>query len=263
MKRSISNIAWPAAQDESMYLFLQQQGFEGLEIAPTRIFPDKPYDQLAEAKAFARHLKKTFGLAISSMQSICFGRDEAIFGTPSARQSIFDYIKQSIDFSEAIQCGNLVFGSPKNRIIGADQMDIAYEFFGKLGDYAASKNTVLAFEPNPEIYGTNFINTTQEAVDFVKTVNSPGLKVNFDLGTFLHNEEKIEIISDNLGIINHIHISEPYLEPIQHREIHKQISKILGQKQYDQFVSIEMKTPADNAVVKETVTYIKDTFHAA
>lgn len=41
MKLSISNIAWSAEHDAAMYKFLQQEGFSGLEIAPTRIFPIK------------------------------------------------------------------------------------------------------------------------------------------------------------------------------------------------------------------------------
>ena len=45
MKYSISNIAWSKEYDNEMYAFLKQQGIEGLEIAPTRIF-DKPYDNL-------------------------------------------------------------------------------------------------------------------------------------------------------------------------------------------------------------------------
>ena len=41
-------------------------------------------------------------------------------------------------------------------------------FFNILGDYAKLKNTVIALEANPDIYGTNFINTTKEAFSFVK-----------------------------------------------------------------------------------------------
>lgn len=262
IKLSISNIAWAAPDDDRMYAFLKDIGYAGLEIAPTRIFTDAPYDRLPDASAWAKQLHQQYGLAVSSMQSICFGRDEAVFGTQAERIALFGYIKQAIDFAAATGCGNLVFGSPKNRIIAGRPIEIAYEFFGKLGDYAAAKNTVLAFEPNPDIYGTDFINTTTEAFDFVKQINSSGLMVNFDLGTFLHNGEKIEIIEKNLDYINHIHISEPYLEKIQHRQIHKQIAQLLINKGYDRYVSIEMKNGNDTDAVQETALYIKEIFHA-
>ena len=50
MKLSISNIAWSTEHDNTMYQFLKDNGFDGLEIAPTRIFPEKPYEHLSEAK---------------------------------------------------------------------------------------------------------------------------------------------------------------------------------------------------------------------
>ena len=38
-KLAISNIAWHKSDDEAVYTAMQQAGFTGLEIAPTRIFP--------------------------------------------------------------------------------------------------------------------------------------------------------------------------------------------------------------------------------
>jgi len=262
IKLSISNIAWAAQDDAAMYGFLQTAGYAGLEIAPTRIFTEAPYDHIDAAALWAKQLKQQYGLAISSMQSICFGRDEAIFGTGAERKALFDYVKKAIDFAEAVGCGNLVFGSPKNRIIGENQIEIGYEFFGKLGDYAASRNTLLALEPNPDIYGTDFINTTGEALDFVEHVNSAGLQINLDLGTFLYNGEKLEWLENHLDRINHIHISEPYLERIESREIHAQIARLLHDKKYDRYVSIEMKNGNDIGLVQKTASYIKEIFHA-
>lgn len=262
MKLSISNIAWPAAEDPHMYAHLQSQGFSGLEIAPTRIFTESPYQRIPEAIAFADELKHNFGLSISSLQSICFGRNEAIFGAEEERDAISTYIKESIDFAASISCKNLVFGSPKNRIIGENQQEIAIGFFKVLGDYAASKDTILALEPNPDIYGTNFINTTQEAVDFVKQVNSDGLRVNLDFGTFLYNQEQFEVIADHIDLIHHVHISEPYLEKIQVRNEHLQLAALLREKQYANYVSIEMKNLGDTNVVKEAMAYTKQLFDA-
>ena len=49
MKLAISNIAWTKEKDESMYAHLLQKGFQGLEIAPTRLFSERPYEHLKEA----------------------------------------------------------------------------------------------------------------------------------------------------------------------------------------------------------------------
>lgn len=263
MKLSISNIAWSKEYDQKLYFFLKGSGFLGLEIAPTRIFEANPYDRLIEAKSFSDSLKKDFQLEISSMQSICFGITESIFGTPEERNIISNYTKRAIDFATTINCNNLVFGCPKNRIIGENQLDVAMTFFNELGEYAKQKGTILALEANPVIYGTNFINTTKEAFDFVKDVNSKGLKVNFDFGTFLYNEEKITDIEKHLDLINHVHISEPYLEEIKIREIHKDFSKMLADNNYDKYVSIEMKNLEDIEKVASVINYTKDLFYVA
>ena len=53
MKLSISNIGWDAEQDEAVYRLMGAYGFSGLEIAPTRIFPEAPYSQREAAKRWS------------------------------------------------------------------------------------------------------------------------------------------------------------------------------------------------------------------
>lgn len=258
MKLSISNIAWDITQDEIMYEYLHKIGFDGIEIAPTRLVADNPYNNIALSVEKVKYIKEKYNLSISSMQSIWFGRTERIFGTKEERCSLINYTKKAVDYAAAIDCKNLVFGSPKNRIIdNPSMMDIAIEFFYKLGENAKANGVVIALEPNPEIYNTNFINKTNEAIQFVKKVNSKGLQVNMDLGTIIWNNEKINDIVDDIDLIHHIHISEPYLVPIEQRELHKQLSHLLNNK-YDRFVSVEMKKLDDLNTVKSTVNYVNE-----
>ena len=49
MDLSISNIGWEALHDQEVYALMKACGFTGLEIAPTRIFPENPYGCAAEA----------------------------------------------------------------------------------------------------------------------------------------------------------------------------------------------------------------------
>ena len=265
MKLSCSNIAWPAEADGEMHAFLAENHFLGVEIAPTRLFPQNPYDNLSLANRFSRELKETFGLSIPSMQAIWFGVEESIFGTDAERESLLRYTKKAIDFAQAIRCPSLVFGCPQNRRIPSDMPEgeahpIAQAFFRQIGDYAASRGTCIAMEPVPAIYHTNFINTTAQAFDLCKQLNNPGIKVNVDLGTVIHNGEDFRLIGENLHLVNHIHISEPYLAPIQHRALHRELADYLSDLDYDRFVSIEMKNPGDNTLVKEAVLYIKEVF---
>lgn len=79
MKLAVSNIAWEAGDDAHIYSLMEELGFSGLEIAPTRIFPSAPYDDLPAARRWAQELMRTHGFTVPSMQSIWFGRGRAPF----------------------------------------------------------------------------------------------------------------------------------------------------------------------------------------
>lgn len=259
MKLSISNIAWATEHDAEMYQYLKDAGFNGLEIAPTRIYPEAPYDKLSEAKDWAAELKEMYDLVVPSMQSIWYGHTEKIFGDKADRQILVDYTKKAVLFAEAIGCGNLVFGNPKNRDTEdvAAIMPIAIDFFKEIGDFAAEHNTVIALEPNPTIYNTRFMNYTEQATEMAYKSLSNGIKVNVDLGTIIYNEEDINYLKQITVYINHVHISEPGLNLIEKRDLHKHLFAILNEIGYNRFVSIEMGNKGNLRAVKETIDYVK------
>lgn len=257
MKLAISNIAWSVAEDDLIYSWMRDYGFSGLEIAPTRIFPDAPYEELERAKDWAKKLKCAECLEVASMQSIWFGRKEMLFGSETERQTLLDYTKMAIDFAEALDCKNLVFGCPKNRMRPEHvSEDIALAFFAEIGDYAAKHGTCIGLEANPVIYGTNFINTTPQALELIKRVKSPGLHLNFDLGTLIANNENIEDVLQNVEWINHVHISEPFLKPIEGRELHRVLMSGLNTVGYKGWISIEMGRQEELSTIKNTMREI-------
>lgn len=260
MKLSISNIAWEKEQDEEMYEYISKSQLTGIEIAPTRIIEENPYDKLDKAMEFESKMKKQYGLEISSMQSIWYGKKGNIFQKEEASQ-LLEYTKKAIDFANRIHCKNLVFGCPKNRNMPENHKEdeILY-FFKELGEYAKEKQTVLAIEPNPTIYGTNLINTTKQALDFIKKIDSEAIRVNADFGTILQNEENLNIIFENIDLVNHIHISEPNLAKIEKREEHKKLAEFLKSINYNRYVSIEMKKTEELEEVKQVIEYVKRIF---
>lgn len=58
MKLSISNIAWDTSNDVKIYDLIKKYGFEGLEIAPTKIMGKNPYGKLKEIKEWKEKIKK-------------------------------------------------------------------------------------------------------------------------------------------------------------------------------------------------------------
>ena len=260
MKLSISNIAWSAEHDSEMYRFLRETGFRGLEIAPTRIFPESPYDKLSEAKEWADELMSNYGLEVPSMQSIWYGHQEKVFGTKEDRKLLIDYTKKAVIFAETINCKNLVFGNPRNRdtedIVG--NYPIAIDFFREIGEYAAEHHTCIAIEANPVIYNTRFLNTTEQAVELAYKTNSEGIKVNVDLGAIIYNKEEISYLRQIPEYINHVHISEPGLKLIEKRDLHQELFSALHEIVYDRYVSIEMGNKGSLDDVKNIMEYVKN-----
>lgn len=261
MKLSVSNIGWTTEQDEAVYALMKEFSFEGLEIAPTRIFPDAPYDRLSEAREWSRNVKQKYGFTIPSMQSIWFGREEKIFGSDEERAVLQDYTKKAVDFAVVVGCGNLVFGCPRNRVFpdGAEYKT-GIDFFKALGEYALSQGTVIGMEANPPIYNTNYVNDTASAIALIKDVACSGFRLNLDTGTMLHNGESLDVLKDKVPLISHVHISEPWLKPIERRQFHKDLRDLLTHEHYAGFVSIEMGKTKSVEYMREAMEYVQELF---
>lgn len=262
MKLSISNIAWEPELDSQVYELMKQYGFGSLEIAPTRIFKENPYDNLDEAGQWQKRLVREHGVVISSMQSIWYGRQERMFGEPKERAALCDYTRKAIDFAASIKCRNLVFGCPKNRNVpeGMDTDSIAIPFFRHMGEYAIQKGTIIGMEANPPIYGTNYINSTRSALDLIQRVGSEGFKLNLDVGTMIQNGESVEMLEGKELQINHVHISEPGLKRIEARELHKELADCLKTGGYDGFVSVEMGRQDNISAIESVMEYVRGIF---
>ena len=217
MKLSISNIAWTKDEDEQVYRLMVDNGFTGLDIAPARIF-ENPFEVEVEAAKSFKNKMKDMGIEVVGMQSLLYKTEGLnIFGTPESRYSMFKHLIKMMDYAKKIGVKILVFGSPKNRLIGNMEYKkaekIAIGFFSELADYAKRNGLIFCIEPNPKDYGADFLTNTIDAANFVKKVNNDGLGLHMDMGTILMNNEDIEgIIEAYIDIIKHIHISHPHLD---------------------------------------------------
>lgn len=262
MKLSVSDIAWDKEDDPFFYGEMKRLHYGGLEIAPTRIFPQTPYDRLSEAEEWSAGLRQRYGLRISSMQSIWYGRTERLFGSREERDALAAYTRKAIDFARAAGCGNLVFGCPSNRRLEpGESADAGRAFFEELGRYAQAKGTVLSLEANPVIYHTNYMNTTMEALALVKQVNADGFRLNLDLGTMIYNGESLRALTGEFKWIRHIHISEPYLRAVRVRNIHRELAEILScEPDYEGYVSIEMGKGLERGAIVRIMEEVKEIY---
>jgi len=258
MDLCISNIAWEADQNEEVYSLMQKYWFTGLEIAPKKVWKNFPLVNEKESVLFLQALKK-YGISPAAMQGLHFWtQDLFLFKTEDERHNLLEYTKSCLGHWAKIWIKSFIFWSPKNRII-PDHMNeqdshiIAQDFFNNLWDYAQSLWVYVCIEPNPEIYGWNFLLTTQEALKFVVELSHPHIKLHADLGTMIENNEDLSSIETVISYISHFHISEPYLELIQKRENHAALFQSL--KHFNGYISVEMKaTSTEN--IENVLKYV-------
>lgn len=248
MNPAVSNIAWPAADDEAALEMLQASGVKHIEIAPTRHWPDLARVEEAEARRFAEKLHQR-GCSICGFQALLFGKPELqVFGSDDGRACL-EYLEGVCRLAGWMGAKALVFGSPKNRLRGSLSFDAALakacEFFRILGDAAIKNNVVMCIEPNPSAYGCDFIQTANEAAALVELVNSPGIRMNLDMGELAMNgSDAARTVNELLPYAGHFHVSEPMLEPFDpKREAHAQTAAALKKAGYQGIISLEMKTP--------------------
>lgn len=247
MNLSVSNIAWSAEEDESVYSLLRELGVSRLEIAPTRLWSSPA--ELSESEACAwRESMQEKGLRIGSFQALLFGQPGlALFGSESSRTDCLEYLKKIIRLASWLGAGPLVFGSPKNRLKAemsmSQAMDLATVFFRELGDYAAERSCCLVIEANPAAYGCDFIQNLDEALTLVNRTDSPGFGLHLDAGELQMNVEDVAgFIARHPERIAHVHISEPMLAPVAvAHETHRILFAGLRSAGYNGDVTIEMK----------------------
>lgn len=260
MKLAISNIAWTPDERGDVYDAMAEVGVTGLEIAPGLFFSaaaDPFFPSPDVARAALAEIEDR-GIAIVSMQSLLFGVAGAgLFGRDEARENLVHGMERAISLAGRFGIPNLVFGSPGQRRVPDGlpmnvALDQAADVFRRLAVAAQSAGTKIAIEANPTAYGTNFLNTLDEAVDFVARVDHPAIVCILDLGAMHMNGDFATTparIHTLLQRLNHVHVSEPNLAPAPHDAAAlAPVLETLRKTAYDKSVSIEMKRPPEGVI---------------
>lgn len=247
MKIAISNIAWEPAENEAVAQIMQEFSVSSLEVAPTKLW-EKPQDATFQQIQGAKDWWLKRNIHIVSAQSLLYGHPELeLFASKENRNQTFEYLSKIVRALGELGARRLVFGSPKNRLLRTlsvkEAMDVATDFFHRLGQVAEEAGTCVVLEPNPAQYGCDFIRTTKEGIELVKQVNHPGFMLHLDAAAMTLNQEPYaETIEMSFPWLKHFHASEPNLELVGAGTTdHPHIAQILKSLGYAGVVSIEMR----------------------
>jgi D-psicose/D-tagatose/L-ribulose 3-epimerase len=248
MRLAASNIAWKPRDDDAVADALRAAGFEGVELAPTAIW-ERPLEVSATEVGRCRALWESRGLKIVALQALLFGRPELqLFGDAALRQQLAEHLTGMIRLGGQLGARALVFGSPKNRLAGArtaeEAFDIAVPFFREMGRVAHEHGTALCIEPNPTVYGCDWITTSVQGLELVRRVDSPGFRLHLDAGGMtLSGESPGEANRACFEGAHHFHASEPQLAPVGTPAVaHAAFAQALAEARYPGWVSIEMRS---------------------
>ncbi len=261
MKFAISNIAWDPSEDDVVSGIMKEFGIGAVEVAPTKAWA-QPISAGADDITVYRSHWNGRGVDVVALQALLFGKPELKVFEPEARAGLLEYLRAISRIGHGLGTGPMVFGSPKNRQRGEMPYDKAFEkaaeFFTELAMIAEEEGAIFVLEPNPPVYGCDFITTAREATDLVQAVDRPGLRLHLDAGIMhLNGEDPAKAIEEGAPYLAHFHISEPELAVIGTRGVdHATIASALKSVGYAGFVSIEMRngwTSPDTDAVRQAV----------
>ncbi|RLE80381.1 MAG: sugar phosphate isomerase/epimerase [Thermoprotei archaeon] len=188
------------------------------------------------------------------------------FAQPEAerRAEQVDKVKRAVDDAEFMGVSKLrVFaGDLKEGIDYGVARDWVIDSLREVSKYAEEKGIVLALENHGRLFGK-----WSQILDLLEAVNSPYLKVNFDIGNFLLvGDDPIEAAEKLREHIVHVHVKD--FEKRGDRFIGctigegvvdvKGVIKRLHDLGYDGYLSIEYEGYEDNKIgISKGVRYVK------
>jgi sugar phosphate isomerase/epimerase len=215
----ISSIAWDPELDLDVVKILTRNNIQKIDLVPAKYFPDRlnvtKEDILKVKDYWAEH-----NLSILGFQSLFFKEEPMnLFGPKEEQDKMLRLLERLAFIGEVLKAPYFVFGSPRNRdrskLTDSDTVSIAMDFFYKLGELSKSHGTIFCLEPNPPVYGANFLTTTKETGEFVRALNHPNIKLQVDTGAMeINQEDPLAILKEYHKEAGHIHLSTDQIRPL-------------------------------------------------
>lgn len=215
----ISSIAWDPELDQDIVQILKKYQISRVDLVPAKYFPDRlrvTEEEILKVKSYW----KDFGISILGFQSLFFKEEPMnLFGSKESQDKMLALLERLSFISEILEAPYLVFGSPRNRdrsgLSDEQTSSFAKDFFYKLGELAKPHGAVFCLEPNPPVYGANFLTTTPETGEFVRDLNHPNIKLQLDTGAMeINQEDPLSILKEYHQEVGHIHLSTEQIRPL-------------------------------------------------
>lgn len=243
---SVSNIAWDHSLLGDIQKVLTRYRIQSLELAPTKI---AAWD--AWTPDIIQGLR-SMPIRFTSCQSILYNTPIHIFEHTDA---FIDHYTQVTQICQQLNIPVIIFGSPKARHLGDWTEHDAVTLFRNIGDIGERAGVTCCIEPNATAYGCTWLTDLSSTVAFIKHVDHPFVRCNYDLGNYSMENDTYEWSQLTLPMIGHVQVSNAFLRPLNELDsaeiaiYKKQLQNIL-QLGYNKSISLEMASTSFNNIVK-------------
>jgi sugar phosphate isomerase/epimerase len=265
MRFAICNETYQHWSLEAICADVAEAGYEALEIAPFTL--RQPVTELTEADARrAGQTAREAGLAVAGLHWL-LAKTQGLSLTAAdqaTQQHTIDFGRRLVDACAAMGGRVMVWGSPKQRAVGADRTaqqarDAAAATLGPICEAAQAAGVTIALEPLPR-GETDFLNTADEARQLIEHLASPACRLHLDVKAMCDEPTPIpQLIREHGDLLHHFHANDPNLRgPGQGAVDFRPIAAALHEINYTGDVSVEVfdYTPDGPTIGRQSLQYL-------
>jgi sugar phosphate isomerase/epimerase len=272
MNFAICNEIFKDWKIEDIFAYGAKLGYSAIEIAPFTL-ADSVTDISCAERARIREAAALNDIAIAGIHWVLVKPEGLYINHPESaiRERTAQYFCDLVDFCADLGGKVMVVGSPKQRNIlpgvsPEQAVDWAATTFRNAVARAEERLITICFEPLSPAE-TNFINTAQDALQFVKRIPSDRFQTILDVKAMCSESKPIpQIIKESWPYFAHFHANDKNLKGPGFGDVNFQpIAAALQKVRYTGYVSVEVFNfdEGPEVIASKSLEYLQAVFRQA
>jgi sugar phosphate isomerase/epimerase len=242
-------------------------GYDGIEIAPFTLAPSA-MDISTDLRKETRRIITDNGLETVGLHWL-FAGPAGLHLTTNDKKTwgrTRDYLSCLLDLCSELGGKVLVLGSPKQRSLEPgqtleDAWNRAADSLKSVLDKAGDLDLTICIEPLSPVE-TDFINTVAQAMEMVRQINHPSLKIHLDVKAMCSEPTPVPDIIRSVGAedIGHFHVNDPNLYGPGMGDVdYGPIAEAIRDIGWDKWLSMEVfkYDPDPETIARKSIEYLR------
>lgn len=253
MKLAICSEIFINWEVENIISYCANLGYDGLEIsAPT--LGERPDNMPLKRRDAIRNFAENHKIEIVGLHHVLSAAPGLFISSPDPkiRTYVTEYLIDMIDCCADLGGQKMIFDSPAQRNIGAQQTfqevwNYTREIFSQCLEHAEAKNITICIEPMSPVE-TNFINSAAQAIKLIKELNHPNFQLQLDVKALCFEKKPVsEMIFESGQYLQHVHVNDLHgHEPGCGNMDFQPILDTLRKIKYQNYLSVEVSELSDD-----------------